>query len=63
MTSQSVNLQYDRDKNEYIPILHLFSFQTPILQGKKNKKNVKSIIGISPTMVLLFHLACFYLKM
>ena len=21
MTSQSVNLQYDRDKNEYIPIL------------------------------------------
>jgi len=34
--------------------LHLFSFQTPILQGKKIRKNVKSIVGISPTMVLLF---------
>ena len=43
--------------------LHLFSFQTPILQGKKIRKNVKSIVGISPTMVLLFHLLCFYLKM
>ena len=27
--------------------LHLFSFQTPILQGKKIRKNVKSIVGIS----------------
>jgi len=26
----------------------------PILQGKKIRKNVKSIVGISPTMVLLF---------
>jgi hypothetical protein len=43
--------------------LHLFSFKTPILLGKKIRKNVKSIIGISPTMVLLFHLPCFYLKM
>jgi len=34
--------------------LHLFSFQTPILHGKKIRKNVKSIVGISPTMVLLF---------
>ena len=37
-----------------ISILHLFSFQTPILLGKKIRKNVKSIVGISPTMVLLF---------
>ena len=44
-------------------ILHLFSFKTPILLGKKIRKNVKSIVGISPTMVLLFHLPCFYLKM
>ena len=44
-------------------ILHLFSFKTPILVGKKIRKNVKSIVGISPTMVLLFHLPCFYLKM
>ena len=43
--------------------LHLFSFKTPILLGKKIRKNVKSIVGISPTMVLLFHLPCFYLKM
>ena len=31
--------------------LHLFSFKTPILQSKKIRKNVKSIVGISPTMV------------
>jgi hypothetical protein len=43
--------------------LHLFSFKTPILLGKKIRKNVKSIVGIAPTMVLLFHLPCFYLKM
>jgi hypothetical protein len=43
--------------------LHLFSFKTPILLGKNIRKNVKSIVGISPTMVLLFHLPCFYLKM
>jgi hypothetical protein len=40
-------------------ILHLFSFKTPILLGKNIRKNVKSIVGISPTMVLLFHLPCF----
>jgi hypothetical protein len=28
-------------------LLHLFSFKTPILLDK-NKKNVKSIVGISP---------------
>jgi hypothetical protein len=44
-------------------ILHLFSFKTPIIDAKKIRKNVKSIVGISPTMVLLFHLLCFYLKM
>jgi len=44
-------------------ILHLFSFKTPILEGKKIRKNVKSIVGISPTMVLLFHLPFVYLKM
>ena len=32
------------------------------LTTQKNKKSVKSIVGISPTMVLLFHLL-FYLKM
>jgi hypothetical protein len=35
-------------------LLHLFSFKTPILLGK-NKKNIKSIVGISPTMVLLYY--------
>jgi Leucine-rich repeat (LRR) protein len=40
--------------------LHLFSFKTPIYRTK-NKKNVKSIVGISPTMVLLFPLP-FYWK-
>jgi hypothetical protein len=44
-------------------LLHFFSFKTPILFGKKIRKNVKSIVGISPTMVLLFHLPCVYLKM
>jgi hypothetical protein len=34
-------------------LLHLFSFKTPILLGK-NKKNIKSIVGISP-MVLLYY--------
>ena len=33
------------------------------LTTQKNNKSVKSIVGISPTMVLLFHLLCFYLKM
>ena len=46
-----------------LSILHLFSFKTPIIDAKKIRKNVKSIVGISPTMVLLFHLPCFYLKM
>ena len=36
---------------EELLLLHLFSFLTPILQGKKIRKNVKSIVGISPTMV------------
>jgi hypothetical protein len=49
--------------SDLFPVLHLFSFKTPILLGKKIRKNVKSIVGISPTMVLLFHLPCFYLKM
>ena len=46
-----------------LTFLHIFSFKTPILQGKKIRKNVKSIVGISPTMVLLFHLPFVYLKM
>jgi len=41
--------------------LHLFSFKTPILYDKKIRKNIKSIVGISPTMVLLFPLP-FYWK-
>ena len=45
-----------------IYFLHLFSFKTPILVGKKIRKNVKSIVGISPTMVLLFPLSFYYLK-
>jgi len=43
-------------------VLHLFSFKTPILLGKKIRKNVKSIVGISPTMVLLFPLLFWLLK-
>ena len=50
-------------KIKFKDLLHLFSFKTPILVGKKIRKNIKSIVGISPTMVLLFHLPCFYLKM
>jgi hypothetical protein len=46
----------------YIFLLHLFSFQTPILQDKKIRKSIKSIVGISPTMVLLFPLLFLYLK-
>jgi hypothetical protein len=42
--------------NNLPTFLHLFSFKTPILEGKKIRKNVKSIVGISPTMVLLFPL-------
>ena len=42
--------------------LHLFSFKTPILLGKKIRKNVKSTVGISPTMVLLFLLLFLFLK-
>ena len=34
-------------------ILHLFSFKTPIMDTRK-RKNAKSIVGISHTMVLLF---------
>jgi hypothetical protein len=45
-----------------IGILHLFSFQTPILTAKKTIKRVKSIVGISPTMDLLFPLLFWYLK-
>jgi hypothetical protein len=41
-------------------LLHLFSFKTPILLGKNIRKNVKSIVGISPTMVLLFPVLLFY---
>jgi cysteine dioxygenase len=44
-------------------ILHLLTFQTPIFTALKKIKSIKSIVGISPTMVLLFHLPCFYLKM
>jgi len=49
------------DNEELIELLHLFTFQTPILYDKKIRKNVKSIVGISPTMVLLFPLP-FYWK-
>jgi len=33
-----------------VDTLHLFSFKTPIIDDKI-RKNVKSIVGISPTMV------------
>ena len=63
----SKNLDYWKGKQwnklDMYYYLHLFSFKTPILLGKKIRKNVKSIVGISPTMVLLFHLPYFYLKM
>ena len=42
--------------------LHLFSFKTPILKAKKIRKSVKSMVGISPTMVLLFLLLVLFLK-
>jgi hypothetical protein len=45
------------------PILHLLTFQTPIFMALKKIKSIKSIVGISPTMVLLFHLPFVYLKM
>ena len=47
-------------QTNYLNVLHLFSFKTPILVGKKIRKNVKSIVGISPTMVLLFPVLLFY---
>ena len=50
-----------RNGKYMVQILHLFSFKTPILYDKKIRKNVKSIVGISPTMVLLFPLP-FYWK-
>jgi hypothetical protein len=43
--------------------LHLLTFQTPIFMALKKIKSIKSIVGISPTMVLLFHLPFVYLKM
>jgi hypothetical protein len=46
---------------ELSDILHLFTFQTPIFTAKKIQKDIKSIVGISPTMVLLFPLL-FYQK-
>uniref|UniRef100_A0A6C0HU87 Uncharacterized protein n=1 Tax=viral metagenome TaxID=1070528 RepID=A0A6C0HU87_9ZZZZ len=45
----------------YVIHLHLFTFQTPIFTAKKIQKGIKSIVGISPTMVLLFPLL-FYWK-
>jgi len=38
-------------KNVY-SLLHLFSFETPILQGKKIRKSVKSIVVLSTYVVL-----------
>jgi ankyrin repeat protein len=32
-------------------LLHLCTFKTPILEDKKICKNIKSIVGISPTIV------------
>ena len=40
----------------YYCVLHLFSFQTPFFTAKKTRKLVKSIVGITPTMVQLFRL-------
>jgi hypothetical protein len=39
------------NKEKLFKILHLCTFKTPILEEKKICKNVKSIVGISPTMV------------
>ena len=49
-----------RDEDMFY-FLHLFTFQTPIFTAKKIQKGIKSIVGISPTMVLLFPLP-FYWK-
>jgi uncharacterized CHY-type Zn-finger protein len=38
-------------KIRLIIVLHLCTFKTPILEDKKICNNVKSIVGISPTMV------------
>jgi hypothetical protein len=43
-------------------VLHLLTFQTPILTVLKKLKSIKSIVGISPTMVLLFLLLFLFLK-
>jgi len=43
-----------RNIKEFQYFLHLLSFKTPIIDTKKIRKNVKLIVGISPTMVLLF---------
>ena len=66
-----LNIEYNRKnvahRNMYIitcdPNLHLLTFQTPIFMALKKIKSIKSIVGISPTMVLLFHLPFVYLKM
>jgi hypothetical protein len=57
MTSISVFLssyttQFDNELlSKYSDYLHLCTFKTPILEDKKICKNVKSIVGISPTIV------------
>jgi hypothetical protein len=48
--------------NQITDAITPFYISNADLTTQKNKKSVKSIIGISPTMVLLFHLL-FYLKM
>ena len=35
----------------FLLFLHLCTFKTPFLEDKKICKNIKSIVGISPTMV------------
>jgi hypothetical protein len=39
-----------------------FNISNADFYGIKKIKSIKSIVGISPTMVLLFHLPCFYLN-
>jgi len=40
-----------------------FNISNADFYGIKKIKSIKSIVGISPTIVLPFHLPCFYLKM
>ena len=48
---------------ELDPTITPFNISNADFYGIKKIKSIKSIAGISPTMVLLFHLPFVYLKM